>query len=274
MSTSALSSLGSAVDTASANGTTTTAADGEQRFLKLLVTQLNNQDPLNPLDNAQLTSQLAQMSTVTGIEKLNTALQSLMLDTPSGTKVRLGDVAQVRLAPSPPVINHDAVSRSLDVTAQIRGRSAADVSQDVTTQLRRMDFPYEYRAEVVGDAVSRAADRQWIWISGHVAVALGYLLLQAPTGSWRGALLLLVVPLGKRSGRQTQAPAFVEATVAPAGAMAEHPRPGPVRGEETHGRARRPRFIRRSPCRRSFSAAGRTVSPNWLWSSPANSIAT
>jgi flagellar basal-body rod modification protein FlgD len=55
-----------------------TAADSEQRFLKLLVTQLNNQDPLNPLDNAQLTSQLAQMSTVSGIEKLNAAFQSLI----------------------------------------------------------------------------------------------------------------------------------------------------------------------------------------------------
>lgn len=53
-------------------------AEAEQRFLKLLVTQLNNQDPLNPLDNAQLTSQLAQMSTVTGIEKLNTAFESML----------------------------------------------------------------------------------------------------------------------------------------------------------------------------------------------------
>jgi flagellar basal-body rod modification protein FlgD len=57
---------------------TGTSADSEQRFLKLLVTQLNNQDPLNPLDNAQLTSQLAQMSTVSGIEKLNSAFQSLL----------------------------------------------------------------------------------------------------------------------------------------------------------------------------------------------------
>jgi flagellar basal-body rod modification protein FlgD len=57
---------------------TTSSADSEQRFLKLLVTQLNNQDPTNPLDNAQLTSQLAQMSTVSGIEKLNGAFQSLI----------------------------------------------------------------------------------------------------------------------------------------------------------------------------------------------------
>jgi flagellar basal-body rod modification protein FlgD len=55
----------------------TTSSDIQDRFLKLLVTQLKNQDPLNPLDNAQLTSQLSQISTVTGIEKLNTSLQTL-----------------------------------------------------------------------------------------------------------------------------------------------------------------------------------------------------
>lgn len=60
-----------------------TNADSEQRFLKLLTTQLNNQDPLNPLDNAQLTSQLAQMSTVSGIEKLNSTVESLLAQTGS-----------------------------------------------------------------------------------------------------------------------------------------------------------------------------------------------
>ena len=46
------------------------------RFLKLLVTQLQNQDPLNPMDNAQVTSQMAQISTVTGIDKLNSTMAS------------------------------------------------------------------------------------------------------------------------------------------------------------------------------------------------------
>lgn len=49
----------------------------QDRFLKLLVTQMKNQDPLNPMDNAQVTSQMAQLSTVTGIDKLNSTVQAL-----------------------------------------------------------------------------------------------------------------------------------------------------------------------------------------------------
>jgi flagellar basal-body rod modification protein FlgD len=47
------------------------------RFLKLLVAQMRNQDPLDPMDNAQVTSQMAQINTVTGIDKLNTSVQGL-----------------------------------------------------------------------------------------------------------------------------------------------------------------------------------------------------
>lgn len=81
VSASSATPLTGIADTAAASGLSApkaSSAESEQRFLKLLVTQLNNQDPLNPLDNAQLTSQLAQMSTVSGIEKLNSAFQSLL----------------------------------------------------------------------------------------------------------------------------------------------------------------------------------------------------
>jgi len=78
MTASAITSTDGASAASALSSKTVSSADGEQRFLKLLVTQLNNQDPLNPLDNAELTSQLAQMSTVSGIEKLNTAFQSLL----------------------------------------------------------------------------------------------------------------------------------------------------------------------------------------------------
>ena len=50
----------------------------QDRFMTLLITQLKNQDPLNPMENAEMTSQLAQMSTVTGIEKLNATVASMI----------------------------------------------------------------------------------------------------------------------------------------------------------------------------------------------------
>ncbi len=65
--------------TAATKAGSTSAQDIQGRFLTLLVTQLRNQDPLNPMDNGQVTTQLSQISTVSGIEKLN-ATVSQMLD--------------------------------------------------------------------------------------------------------------------------------------------------------------------------------------------------
>lgn len=64
----------------SSSSSSTTAADdpgSQDRFLKLLITQIQNQDPLSPMDNAQVTSQIAQINTVKGIQDLNTTVQSL-----------------------------------------------------------------------------------------------------------------------------------------------------------------------------------------------------
>jgi flagellar basal-body rod modification protein FlgD len=62
---------------ASATPPTQNDTNSADRFLKLLVAQMQNQDPLNPMDNAQVTSQLAQISTVDGISQLNTTVQGL-----------------------------------------------------------------------------------------------------------------------------------------------------------------------------------------------------
>lgn len=76
--------LSSLANTGAANGTTsstkivqTDAAASQDRFLKLLVAQLNNQDPMNPMDNAQMTSQMAQINTVSGIQQLNETIKSM-----------------------------------------------------------------------------------------------------------------------------------------------------------------------------------------------------
>lgn len=60
------------------NTSTSSVNATQDRFMTLLVTQMKNQDPLNPMDNAQVTSQMAQLSTVTGIDKLNNTVESLI----------------------------------------------------------------------------------------------------------------------------------------------------------------------------------------------------
>ncbi|MFC5303330.1 flagellar hook assembly protein FlgD [Azospira restricta] len=78
------STTNSGSDVFAALGASTKKSGGSQadqiqdRFLTLLVTQLKNQDPLNPMDNAQMTSQLAQINTISGIEKLNTTLSQML----------------------------------------------------------------------------------------------------------------------------------------------------------------------------------------------------
>lgn len=67
--------------------------DGAQdRFMTLLVTQMRNQDPLNPMDNAQVTSQLAQLSTVSGIDKLNVSVNALNANFRSGQTLQAANM--------------------------------------------------------------------------------------------------------------------------------------------------------------------------------------
>lgn len=72
-----LNAANSSVGKKTAASEPNSASASQDRFLTLLVTQMKNQDPMNPLDNAQVTSQMAQLSTVSGIDKLNSTLLAL-----------------------------------------------------------------------------------------------------------------------------------------------------------------------------------------------------
>jgi Cu/Ag efflux pump CusA len=128
-------------------------------------------------------------------------LQNLLIDAPSGAQVRLGDVATVVQTSDPTAIEHHAVSRSLDVTAQVQGRDIDEVAAAATERLRQMDYPYEYRAEVIADPTARSGLEQPLLVGGLVAALLIFLLFQAATGSWRGAAVLFAcVPLAGVGG--------------------------------------------------------------------------
>lgn len=115
---------------AAASNTSVSNDDSEQRFLKLLVTQLNNQDPLNPMQNAELTSQLAQMSTVSGIEKLNSTLSGLVSQSSSSQVLQAASlIGYSVLSPG-----NDLVAATGKVTpfAVELPSSAADVTVKIT----------------------------------------------------------------------------------------------------------------------------------------------
>jgi Cu/Ag efflux pump CusA len=129
------------------------------------------------------------------------SLKSILIDTPSGGHVRLGDVAEVRLAPNPVSITHHGVSRSVDVTATVQGRSASDVTQEVTGRLRGIAMPYEYRAEVLQEAASQEVGQRRMALIAFVVALLVFLLLQAATSSWRSAAVLFgCLPLSVLGG--------------------------------------------------------------------------
>jgi flagellar basal-body rod modification protein FlgD len=84
---------------------TSTTESIQDRFLKLLITQMQNQDPLNPLDNAQVTSQLAQISTVSGIDKLNTTIASMTSSMMAAQSLQAGGlIGHAVLAPGNTVL--------------------------------------------------------------------------------------------------------------------------------------------------------------------------
>jgi Cu/Ag efflux pump CusA len=120
------------------------------------------------------------------------SVQQLLIDTPSGGHVRLQDVARVRLVPSVTAIRRDAVARCMDVTANVRGRDLAAVAAEVEDGIRRIDFPLEYRAELLGEYAERLAAQRRLAAFAVAAGVAVLLLLQAFFRSWRLAALVLL----------------------------------------------------------------------------------
>jgi len=94
-----------------------------------------------------------------------TDIGNLLIDTPGGEKVRLGDVADVRIAAAPTVIQREGISPYVDIGFNIRGRDVNAVLSDVKTALQNYAFPLEYHAEVHDEYTAGQAARQNVLLS-------------------------------------------------------------------------------------------------------------
>ncbi len=128
-------------------------------------------------------------------------MRDLLIDTPDGGYVRLGDVASVEVKPAPSVIERDSVSRRVDVVADVSGRARDSVLADIRERLEGVDFPLEYHYELIGDYADRQVMAQRLLVVG-IAAAIGiFLLLQAGFRSWRlAALSFLTLPVALVGG--------------------------------------------------------------------------
>jgi CzcA family heavy metal efflux pump len=128
-------------------------------------------------------------------------IRQLMLDTPRGGHVRLGDIADVSIAPTPTIIEHEGLSNRIDILADVRDRNPSAVLEDIENGLEGVEFPVEYYPAVLGDISEREeADKRLRAFA--LAVGIGVLLLlQAAFRSWRLAFaFLLALPIALVGG--------------------------------------------------------------------------
>jgi Cu/Ag efflux pump CusA len=142
-----------------------------------------------------------------GIRDNLTKIQNLLIDAPAGP-VRLADVASIRIASAPTVIRRETVARYVDVAARVSGRNVASVAQDVERRLLEIDFPLEYRAELLRSSAERMETRNEL-IGAVIVAAVGILLvLHAYVGSWRLATALFLLLPGAVAGAAAAAHAL------------------------------------------------------------------
>jgi CzcA family heavy metal efflux pump len=122
-----------------------------------------------------------------------TDVENMQLDTPSGGRVRLSDVATVTMGPTPNAIERANQSRRIDVGANVAGRPLNEVVDDVEKRLEEVTFPLGYHAEVIGESTELDAAEDTLLAFGVAAAVAILLLLHVAFGGFRPALLTFVL---------------------------------------------------------------------------------
>jgi CzcA family heavy metal efflux pump len=123
------------------------------------------------------------------------SLREFMIDTPYGGRVRLAEVADIHVAPTPNRIKREDNSRRIDVHANVKGRDLGAVASDVQARLAKVDFPIGYHPHILGEYKERQAAQRNLALAALVVAVAIYLILHASFGQWRFAsLIFLALP--------------------------------------------------------------------------------
>jgi Cu/Ag efflux pump CusA len=130
-----------------------------------------------------------------------TALRELLIDTPGGGHVRLEEVADVRIVPAPNHIEHEGVTRRIDVLANVRGRDLGSVVAELERGLEQLEFPIGYHPELLGEFAERQAAQGRLFLFAIGAAILIFFLLQTSFNNWRLTILsFLTLPIALVGG--------------------------------------------------------------------------
>jgi len=132
---------------------------------------------------------------VWGVPKLRTdmtSLYSLPIDTPSGQQVRLGDVAEIAIVPTPNEIKRESASRRLDITCDVRGRDLGSAAIEIEKKVRELPFEREYHPEFLGEFAARQESSRKLYALGALSLLGIILLLYVDFQSWRPTILVAV----------------------------------------------------------------------------------
>jgi Cu/Ag efflux pump CusA len=122
-------------------------------------------------------------------------VRNLVIDKPGGGHVRLRDVADVTVTHTPVNIRHEDVSRYVDISLPVSGRSLGAVARDARGRIADFPMPLEYNAQVLGSDTEPHTTPGGFVLYLIAAFAGVFLLLQAAFRSWTlGALAFLLLP--------------------------------------------------------------------------------
>ena len=119
-------------------------------------------------------------------------LGELLIDAPLGGKVPLRNVAELRIAPTPNIVQHENASRKIDVSCNAKGRDLGSVARDIEQRLQTVSFEPAYHAELLGEYAARQASQQRLVSLSMLALASILLVLYSDFRSMRLAGLVFV----------------------------------------------------------------------------------
>ena len=120
------------------------------------------------------------------------ALRQLPIETPGGTLVELGDIADLEIVPTPNKITRENASRKIDITCNVADRDLGSVAKEIESRIKHISFDREYHSEILGEYAERQQSRNQLYVLTALALLAILVLLHLDFGNMRHVFLVVL----------------------------------------------------------------------------------